>query len=819
MTSRKYLFLLLSVLVFWPPQQTNSCGFFISDEEYRFWMFNPNLSQLPGSFPFFYTSELYYEGLDKYTRTQEPNPDVQSHEQMYAQNIQDWVSYTHGKVAKEEINNFLYNLDPATYFESEAVWLHNNKFLRYATNHHELLTYLVYAKLSEANINPKPTWDDCPDCPNIVNGKVVPLQRVPYYWESYQDKFPIANPQIIAQGVKLYDQCVDPFLKRRYAYQLVRLAYYAQDSMTLSNMFNTAFASDTKDWMYYDALMYEAMSYKGAEKNFKLAQVFKHAPSKRYRCVQLYVPKQHYQEAISYAVNNQEQAMVEVMEAIHNPAPCLEYLRHLQIMDPANEFLPFLWIREINKLEDWMLGPKYSQFGSTKDYEVSYEELQKEDYITQQFLKDKVYAKACLAILEKQLAVSKNNASFYHLCLAYLNFMLLDLDATSLHLRLVQPETLSAEAKIQYDLTTFMLALSSTNTVNETVKNSFLNLVQTLEKAEKSNYELKAIKEQLISFTAQEFLKRDAVAEGLMLFGKTAKGYAYHAYVGKGNVYTQLFEKGNPQALWKVLDILEKKQKTAFESYVCDAPIYCYYMEDGVASDGFEGYCHWNINRVRDILSMKLVQQHQIKEAIKVLSRVDPNYWRSETYQMFEQDDPFVVSPWNGHAALNNAGIKYTKLSFLKQLHQLQLQLPKLKGEEKAKVLYLIGNAFFSMSYDGKYWIAQSNYWSCEYEDALKQPYFGADYFTPYKAMYYYKEALNHTRDPKLSAMIGYALQGVNMTQKSLFTQKEVRQMLQSRKINTDTYEQLNGNCDLFYDFLKTYSYFAPQRNAHGVLK
>jgi hypothetical protein len=186
---------------------------------------------------------------------------------------------------------------------------------------------------------------------------------------------------------------------------------------------------------------------------------------------------------------------------------------------------------------------------------------------------------------------------------------------------------------------------------------------------------------------------------------------------------------------------------------------------------------------------------------------------------MFEQDDPFVVSPWNGHAALNNAGIKYTKLSFLKQLHQLQMQLPKLKGEEKAKVLYLIGNAFFSMSYDGKYWIAQSNYWSCEYEEALKQPHFGADYFTPYKAMYYYKEALNHTRDPKLSAMIGYALQGVNMTQKSLFTPKEVRQMLQSRKINTDTYEQLNGNCDLFYDFLKTYSYFAPQRNAHGVLK
>jgi hypothetical protein len=32
------------------------------------------------------------------------------------------------------------------------------------------------------------------------------------------------------------------------------------------------------------------------------------------------------------------------------------------------------------------------------------------------------------------------------------------------------------------------------------------------------------------------------------------------------------------------------------------------------------------------------------------------------------------------------------------------------------------------------------------------------------------------------------------------------------REIKTDTYEQLNGNCDLFYDFLETYSYFAPQR-------
>lgn len=812
MTSRKYLYLLLSVLIFWPPQQTNSCGFFISDEEYRFWMFNPNLGQLPGSFPFFYTSELYYEGLDKYTRTADPNPDVQAAENIYEQNINQWFAYVNGKASKNAISTFLYELDPATYFESEADWLRNNDFLNYATNHHELLTYLAFAKLSEANINPKPVWDDCPDCPNIVNGKVVPLNRIPSYWETYLEDFPNTNPAIIEQGLKHYEQCADPFLKRRYAYQLVRLAYYALDSTTMANVFNTAFANGSKDWMYYDALMYEAMSYSGAQKNFKLAQVFKHAPSKRYRCVQLFVQKQHYQEAIAYAINNQEQGMVEVMEAIHNPAPCLEYLRHLQIMDPMNEFLPFLWIREINKLEDWILGPQYSEFGSSRNNDFWYQDEQNKISVTKQLQKDKAYAKTCLLLLEKQLEISKQNAAFYHLCLAYLNFILLDLEATSLHLRSVQPKTLNTEAKLQFYLTDFMLQLSKTDSVNESIKNTFLQLVQTIQKEEKNNYELKAIREQLVSFTAQEFLKRNAMAEGLMLFGKTQKGYAYHPYVGKGNVYTQMFEKANPAALYQVIDILEKKQKSSFESYLCAAPIYCYYIEDNSEGKEFNGNCSWNLNRVRDLLSMKLVQQNKIKEAVTVLSRVEPNYWRNETYQMFSKDDPFLVSPWNGHAPMNFAGVAYNKFTFLKELNALLLQAPKLKGEEKAKTLYLIANAYFSMGYDGSYWIAQSNYWSIEYEQELSKTSFGPDYFIPYRANYYYKEALKHTKDSRLSAMIGYHLLGVNSTQKSLFSDKQVQQLLRTRKINTDTYEQLNGNCGLFYDFLKTYSYFAPQR-------
>ncbi len=811
MTSRKYLYLLLSVLIFLPPQQTNSCAFFILDEEYRFWMFNPNLSQLPGSFPFFYTSELYYEGLDKYTRMVEPNPDVQSHKEIFEENINQWFAYTQGKVSKESISMFLYELDPATYFESEAVWLKNNDFLNYSTNHHELLTYLVFAKLSEANINPKPVWDDCPDCPNIINGKVVPLYRIPSYWEMQQEDFPKANTAIVNQGLKLYEQCSDPFLKRRYGYQLVRLAYYALDSITMANVFNSAFANGSKDWMYYDALMYEAMSNTGALKNFKLAQVFKYAPSKRYRCVQLYVQKQHYQEAISLAENNQEQGMVEVMEAIHNPSPCLTYLRHLQIMDPHNAFLPFLWIREINKLEDWILGPQYSEFGSTRSNDLWYQDEQNQISLTKQLLKDKTYAKECLQVLQKQVNLNAANASFYHLCLAYVHFMLKDLTQVQQQLSLVQPETLSNEAKLQYQLTRFMLALSQTSSVNDEIKNTFLQLVQTIQKEEANNYELKSIRYQLISFAAQEFLKRNAAAEGLMLFGKTEKGYAYHPYIGKGNVYIQLFEKGTPEALYKVIEILEKNQKTDFEKYLC-GDIYCYYQEDMLSENYELSICKWNPNRVRDILSMKLVQQNKIKAAINVLSRVEPSYWQNETYKLFAKDDPFVVSPWNGHAAMNEVGIKYTKLSFLQQLYHLQSQLPRLKGEEKAKVLYLIGNAYFSMSYDGKYWIAQSNYWSCETEYDTQRPSFGSDYFTPYRAMYYYKEALNCTQDVKLSALIGQALKGINMSEKSFYNDKQILQMLKSRKINTDTYEQLNGNCALFYDFLETYSYFAPQR-------
>ncbi|MFY8189957.1 MAG: hypothetical protein ACOVK9_03250, partial [Bacteroidia bacterium] len=244
--------------------------------------------------------------------------------------------------------------------------------------------------------------------------------------------------------------------------------------------------------------------------------------------------------------------------------------------------------------------------------------------------------------------------------------------------------------------------------------------------------------------------------------------------------------------------LLQKPNKSEFEQLV-SGNIYVY------ANDYNEQKLPVSKDKLRDILSMKWVQQDKLKEALLVLKQIDTNYWNNEVYSDFKQDDPFWVSPNDGHDPLNLRGVQYNKVTFLKELIALKTRAQKLSGEAKALTLYKIANAYYSMGYAGKYWIMQKNYQLQDREyDNDKDV--NSEYYQAQRARYYYKEALKYSSDPKLLALILFALDNGFYEFPGKRDKIVAKDVFKSKGVSPNFYEQLSGNCNLFYELIETYN-------------
>ncbi len=100
-------------------------------------------------------------------------------------------------------------------------------------------------------------------------------------WEQEQKEK--ANPKTIADllatGQALLDQTTDAFFKQRYAFQLVRLAYYQQpDKQQVVDLFDKIVPTNEKNYIYYRTLLHKAFALKTlnkrSEANLLFAEVF-----------------------------------------------------------------------------------------------------------------------------------------------------------------------------------------------------------------------------------------------------------------------------------------------------------------------------------------------------------------------------------------------------------------------------------------------------------------------------------------------------------------------------------------------------------------
>jgi hypothetical protein len=169
---------------------------------------------------------------------------------------------------------------------------------------------------------------------------------------------------LIGRGNTEFRRTKSPFLRMRYFYQMLRLAHYAKDYAQVLRIWDELLPKiqRTQTIINYWALAHKAGALRAlgrrAEAAYLFAVVFRYCPSKRKQAFESFDIKteQEWQECLTFCKNGQERAALYAIRASYNNARALDDMYELYKLDPKNEHLDMLLIRETLRLEKIVLS-------------------------------------------------------------------------------------------------------------------------------------------------------------------------------------------------------------------------------------------------------------------------------------------------------------------------------------------------------------------------------------------------------------------------------------------------------------------------------
>lgn len=313
-----------------------ACGWFI-DPDMGYTSFFRN--DIPEKNNYYYSYFNFYD----------PSENIQSDKE---QNIREWKKHIGGTVTEEDIENLVYGI-PFTELQeisrkaTQRQWTKisgewaRNGMMRRIIQRRDLntLNYLLYAKACEQQAGKQTeSWDYTPPFDTRI-----------------QDS-------LLAKGLELYKGVQPEFTKLRYAYQIVRMAYYCGEKDLCVKYYEEMIVPAEKSKAM--AKLWAMSFYAGAlesqtESAYYFSKVFDRCP--RYSDAAMMSYRwlvSHIDTAWVTALcqDNYEKAVVHAITGFTCFYPTLEPLKHVHALCPAIPYIETLLIREINKIEDGLTG-------------------------------------------------------------------------------------------------------------------------------------------------------------------------------------------------------------------------------------------------------------------------------------------------------------------------------------------------------------------------------------------------------------------------------------------------------------------------------
>ncbi len=703
------------------PMRLNSCSWDLSSESWRFWLLQPELAEARPLHAFYFTTKNL-NGPDYDEITSLP----------YTANIAEWHAVIGNDVPREAIEQVLYGMDLDQFEKHQDSLFRSNAFLaRLATLKKGWPAYIAYAKRCEQLVNSEDPW-------GFIAHDGDGIRKA---WR---------------EGVQLLKRAKHPQLRARLAFQLVRLAHYAHDPERVDLPVGPIYEKHLAPlrgttWMEGTAAFYLANMLPSPQRELAFADCFDRAPDKQFRMVQLFSDPD-MQSYRLYATSDKQRAALLVMRDLQHPGRALEDLERIATHDPGNAHLPLLLTREVNKLEDWLLTTDLTDYGaainqwSDQDDGIAPEEVVHADlaylHQVQAFIRRIAPRaapadRALLTLLDGHLSfVSGEHAE----CRATLASLENDGNA-------------SAMARAQARMDRLLCGVLATERLSTSTQNEILDLVRFVNESPELATSRSTVLAQLHLYLGKKLLARGERVEGLFLLARTSRSFGtmLPVYADK-NARHIAFEEGTPDEYDRLIALLDKPDKTPFERYLTATD------ERPDGWDQTEEYFRRNDltrDKLLDYKAMWYLRENRLEEAAATYRQVHPDYWERYEISLFRDDDPFVVNIADPHNYAKTDSVRYTRRSIVERMVALKKEAA-LNPNKRALNNYLLGNAYFSMSWHGKYWGLSRIAWSVHGEGWSDEPVRTPgddDYYGCARAKEHYLAAMEAAKDPVLKAM------------------------------------------------------------------
>jgi hypothetical protein len=693
-----------------------SCGYSPYGEDVRYSLFLPEYFNYADFKAFWYNSELF--GFDYEYQSQ------------YESNVEDWFCFAKKQVPIDDINECL-----NTYKLTDISAYSSNKFLQYLYKNklNNIIQYLITAKKCEDinNFNYEDPWE---------RGEIRKVDVVPFLKKLQQ----------------LIEKEKSNYIKRKYAFLTIRVAYYSGDYNLVNSLFKKHFASGKKDYLYYWSLYFNA--FKNNNASIDISNIMAYSPEKKYASYFYFNNQFKLESALVNSKTKQEIANVYAYASVQRLEPNLDYLKEIYTNSNKSRILDFLLLREINKIEDWVYTPYYTNYLPSIEFATYWwSESPETVYSTQKLRerseKDRLYAQQVLDFVNSVDCSKIDNVSLWKAAQIQLLFITRDYETCLQKIDVFVKKYSNEKIVTQIEKIKALCIISNQEVGKAIIKEEVKPII------------LKYLNDERFLFSlGRELEFRNSLPDAMALiaFGNQKITNSYSDYYSNSVEWqgNRLKASGNLKYFYEYFDYLDfvysanelqivinKLNTTVEDDFI--KIIYSQLLKDK--------------NYLIDLLGTKYIRENRLMLAEKTFKLLSNDYWQ-ENYNAWERDkyedyysfdeNPFYDLKHTESFIPHNEKFVVTKLSVTQHLIKYLRYANNPKTNNRDYYYFLVANCYLSMTQYGNSWMMRRYTSTSDYNQGNNESYIDEiEYRNGNQAQKYYYLAYKNAKTDKFKAL------------------------------------------------------------------
>lgn len=771
------------------------CGPEPDPYDYYVTFFHNNLQKTDGYRPFYFSGYTFLNG-----DTYEAENDNKAAEKDI--NVKEWMAYLGVGVTYKDISCILYETNRKT--DSLFLWdyprykgklpdsLKNNSFIKRLAKRKNAMAYVALSKKAEplVNITDYDRW------------------LVTHSDKNMQHTFALKYIEMAATAH-------NGFLELRCFYQAQRLFHYGRYFKEAADLYDKRI----KNFKSKSHVKYWALDLKAGEEEqlghneqaaYLYSKVFALCPERRVQAyfdflyTKVLVPK-----VIKLAKNRHEKAIIYAIKGFRNPRIGLGALNNVYNIDPGSELVSVLLAREINKVEEHYLTPR---FNGTKYYDsIGFWDHDKYDSVKSYYIKYIPRLKAFCARLATEHKYPESALGY--LGSAYLSWVTGDTMAGLDTLNRIEDSRVTGKLYDEKQLIKLLLLSQNIQKLDMAAENKLLPSLTWLEKKVKQerlgtktsskywgdydmNYYLASSRDFYSKVLARMYLKQKDTAMAALCILKSEKtlltAERWEEDPGLGFDMPYFWQTAmHSYHFTKILSWDRAPNKRAYLKLLMSD----LHLPTLTTITRIEGSHLKNIEKrpeqtvipaIYDLLGTACLREHKYSAAVKAFKHVGATKLNYSVGAAFANPsryaNPFIDRlsdyPLTYQGAIDN------KLTFAMAMAKLQKQI-KHDPKRASRYYYKMACGLYNTSYYGSAWYYTAYGWAnADIAENAKLLYYNADYLEEATAQKYFLKARSLSNDMEFKARCTFM--AAKCRQKQIQFPADYRRYLAGKKYDFD---------------------------------